>query len=45
MLPVVSPAQPRTEEMGGDRMSDYEVIMIVLTIITLLIAVDHRNHR
>ena len=31
------------QKRGGDRMSDYEIIMIILTIITLLIAVDHKN--
>jgi len=28
---------------GGDRMSDYEIIIVILTIIGLLIAVDSKN--
>ena len=40
-----SRSTPRTEETGGERMSDYEMLIIVLTILALLIAVDHRNDR
>ena len=36
--------QPRTED-GGDRMTDYELIMVVLTILSLLIAVDIKNRK
>ena len=36
-------SQPRTEAKGGDIMTDYEMIMIFLTILTLLIAVAKRN--
>ena len=30
---------------GGDRMTDYELIMIVLTILSLLIAVEYKNRK
>ena len=30
---------------GGDRMTDYEMLMIVLTILTLLIVASKRNDR
>ena len=35
----------RTEAKGGVLMSDYELIMIILTFLTLLIAVDSKNRR
>jgi len=43
LLPV-KPPSTRTED-GGDRMTDYELIMIVLTILSLLIAVDLKNRK
>ena len=43
-LPVASPviAYKRT---GGDRMTDYEMIMIFLTILALLMAAARKNDR
>jgi len=43
LLPV-KPPSTRAED-GGDRMTDYELIMIVLTILSLLIAVDLKNRK
>lgn len=36
-------SQRRTEAKGGVCMSDYEMIMIILTFLTLLVAVDKKN--
>ena len=35
----------RTEAKGGVLMSDYELIMIILTFLVLLVAVDSKNRR
>ena len=35
----------RTEAKGGVHMSDYELIIIILTFLALLIAVDSKNKR
>ena len=32
-------------DRGGDRMRDYEIIMVILTVIGLLIAVHRRKDR
>ncbi len=37
------PSQHRTEVKGGVCMSDYEIIMIILTFLMLLVAVDKQN--
>ena len=43
MLPVGSPSQPRTNAKGGGHMTDYEMIMVVLTFLTLLVMVSRKN--
>ena len=45
VLPVCSFRNARTEAKGGVCMSDYELIMIILTFLTLLVAVDKKNRR
>ena len=45
MLPVGFLSQPRTEAKGGDVMTDYEMIMIFLTILMLYATVDMKNRR
>ena len=45
MLPVGLFLHPRTNAKGGVDMSDYELIMIILTFLTLLLAVDKKNLR
>jgi len=43
---VGSLSQQRTEAKGGDIMTDYEMIMVFLTILTLLfMATERRNGR
>ena len=42
-LPVVPPALHKREE--GIRMTAYEIIMVVLTFLSLLIAVDAKNRK
>lgn len=44
VLPTGFLSYPRTNARGGDHMTDYEMIMIVLTFLTLLIAVDKKNN-
>ncbi len=43
VLPVV--ASPLFTKEGGIRMTAYEIIMVVLTFLSLLIAVDAKNRK
>jgi len=45
VLPMGSPLHPRTNGKEGDHMTDYELIMIMLTFLTLLIAVERKNSK
>ena len=44
MLPVEPPGN-RVQKLGGDHMTDYEMIIVFLTILSLLILVDKKNDR
>ena len=44
MLPVGSPFYPRTNGKEGDHMTDYEMIMIFLTFLMVLLAVEKKNN-
>ena len=43
VLPVV--ASRSSQKRGGIRMTAYEIIMVVLTFLSLLIAVDAKNRK
>ena len=45
VLPVGSSSHPRTNAKGGDHMTDYEMIMVFLTFLTLLIMASKKNNR
>ena len=44
-LPVESSLATAYRSEGGDRMTDYEMLMIVLTILTLLVMASKRSDR
>ena len=44
VLPVGPPSQPRTNAKGGGHMTDYEMLMIVLSFLTLLVMVSKKNN-
>ena len=44
-LPVESSLATAYRSEGGDRMTDYEMLMIVLTVLTLLVMASKRNDR
>ena len=37
------PSHPRTNAKGGDHMTDYEMIMVFLTFLTLLVMVSGKK--
>ncbi|MDY3832064.1 MAG: hypothetical protein SOZ79_06250 [Candidatus Ventricola sp.] len=44
-LPVESSLATAYRSEGGDRMTDYEMLMIVLTVLTLLVMASKRSDR